>query len=94
MLMDRLQELEGKVREAVATLQETRAQKVALEARLQELEGRMESLSDTVRKEQREKEHLKTSLQRLEAEREEVRSRVDALLEEVARAEGTLKERH
>ncbi len=94
MLMDRLQELEGKVREALAILQETRAQKVALEARLQELEGRMESLSDTVRKEQQEKEHLKTSLQRLEAEREEVRSRVDALLEEVARAEGALKERH
>jgi len=63
-------------------------------ARLQELEGRMDSLADTVRREQQEKEHLKTSLQRLEAEREEVRSRVDALLEEVARAEGALKERH
>ncbi len=94
MLMDRLQELEGKVREAVTLLQETQAQKVALEARLQDLEHRVDSLADTVRREQQEKEHLKTSLQRLEAEREEVRSRVDALLGEVARAEATLRERH
>lgn len=93
MLMDRLQELEGKVREAVAILQETRAEKVALEARVQELEGRMESLAGTVRREQQEKDQLKTSLQRLEAEREEVRSRVDALVEEVARAEAAIRER-
>ena len=94
MLMDRLEELEGKVREAVAILQETRTQKGALEARLQELERRMASLTDTVRKEQQEKEHLRASLQRLEAEREEIRSRLDGLVEEVARAEAALRERH
>lgn len=91
--MDRLQELEGKVKEAVAILQESRAQKVALEARLQELEGRVDSLADAVRREQQEKEQIKTSLQRLEADREEVRARVDALLEEIARAEAAMRER-
>ena len=91
--MDRLQELEGKVKEVVAVLEETRAQKAALEARIQELEGRMNSLADTVRREQQEKEQIRTSLQRLEADREEVRARVDALLEEVARAEAAMRER-
>jgi predicted nuclease with TOPRIM domain len=53
----------------------------------------VDSLADAVRREQQEKEQIKTSLQRLEADREEVRARVDALLEEVARAEATLRER-
>jgi chromosome segregation ATPase len=90
-VLERLQALEVKVRETLAELEQARRGREALE-------GKIRTLQDDLHSHEQERAALlaerlrdEAELMRLRAERDEIRTRVEALLEEIARLESALQ---
>jgi chromosome segregation ATPase len=90
-VLDRLQKLEVKVQESIASLAGARAAREALEARLQSVQGELRAREQEVAVLRKEREQDTAELGRLRSEREEIRSRVEGLLEEIGRLETALQ---
>jgi uncharacterized protein YaiL (DUF2058 family) len=92
MLAERLQQLEVRVREAVALLENLRAERGSLEAKVAALEVDLARSAAELKAVAIERDQERSHRQRLEAEREETRARVEALLSELGRIEAAVRD--
>lgn len=94
MLAKALNDLEGRVKAAIALVAKLKGEKALLERRVVELQTTLIGQGDQIKALQtgRKKEHQQ--LLRLQEEREEVRLKVDRLLEEIAKIEASIEPRH
>jgi chromosome segregation ATPase len=90
-VLDRLEALEVKVREALAELEQARRGREASEAKVQALQTELRSREQEFSALVADRERDGAELARLRAEREEVRTRVEGLLEEIARLEASVQ---
>jgi predicted nuclease with TOPRIM domain len=90
-LLERLQELEIKVREALGELAQSRGEREVLLAKLQALQNDLQSRDQETATLRAEREREAAEVARLRAEREEVRTKVEGLLAEIARLESTVQ---
>lgn len=92
MLGERLQQLEVRVREAVAVLDNLRAERRSLEAKVAALEADVARGAAEMKALAVERDQERTHRHRLEAEREEARVKVEALLAELGRIEAAVRD--
>jgi chromosome segregation ATPase len=90
-ILQRLDALEMKVRESLAELDQARRDRQALEDKLRALHLDLRAREQEIGSLKSGREQDAAELTRLRAEREEIRGRVEGLLEEIARLEGTLQ---
>lgn len=90
-LLERLQELEIKVREALGELAQSRGEREVLVAKLQALQHDLQSRDQEAATLRAERERVAAEVSSLRAEREEVRTKVEGLLAEIARLESTVQ---
>ncbi len=86
-VLERLQELETKVREAWKDLAQTRTERDTLRDGMQSLQQELRSRDHELATLRAERERDGQEMQRLRKEREEIRTRVEGLLGEVTRLE-------
>ncbi|MBF8260672.1 MAG: hypothetical protein HW376_201 [candidate division NC10 bacterium] len=91
MIGEKLKELEGRVKAAVALIAKVRGEKSLLSQRVEELKatisgqaGQMKALEAGRKKDQEQ-------LSRLQRERDDVRLKIDRLLEEIAKIEASVE---
>ena len=91
MIGEKLKELEGRVKAAVALIAKVRGEKSLLEQRVEELKatisgktGQMKALEAGRKKDQEQ-------LSRLQRERDDVRLKIDRLLAEIAKIEASVE---
>ena len=91
MIGEKLKELEGRVKAAVALIAKVRGEKSLLSQRVEELKatisgqaGQMKALEAGRKKDQEQ-------LSRLQRERDDVRLKIDRLLEEIAKIEAAVE---
>ena len=92
MLAERLQQLESRVREAVAMLDHLRAERRSLETKVTALEADLARGAAEMKTLAAERDQERVHRQRLEAEREEARVKVEALLAELGRIEAAVRD--
>ena len=86
-VLERLQVLEGKVRETLAELVQVRSAREALEAKVQTFQAELRSREQEATALQADRSRLEAEVSRLLAERKEVQVRVEGLLGEIANLE-------
>ncbi len=86
-ILERLELLDAKVREALADAARVRGQREALAAQVQTLEGELAAREEHLAALRAAQERDQAELARLRAERDEVRGRVESLLGEIGRLE-------
>jgi uncharacterized coiled-coil DUF342 family protein len=90
-VLERLQMLEVRVREALTELSAARSAKDALAAKVQALETDVHTREQALESLRAERERDVAEVVRLRAERDEVRARVEGLLGEIGRLEGAFQ---
>lgn len=85
ILTARLQELEGRVKAAVALLAKFKADKASLERRVGELEALATARAEQVKVLELGRKQDQERILRLQEERDAVRARIDRVLEEIAK---------
>lgn len=90
-LAQKLEELEGRVRLAIALVAKLKGEKVVLERQVEELQSVIKVKAEQVGalEAARKKDH--EQLVHMQEEREEIRLKIDRLLEEVARVEASVE---
>jgi chromosome segregation ATPase len=90
-LLERLLELEKKVREALGALAQSRGEREILLSKLQALQNDLQSREQEAATLRAERERVAAEVASLRAEREEVRTKVEGLLVEIGRLESTVQ---
>ena len=90
-LLERLQELEKKVREALGELAQSRGEREVLLAKLLGLQNVLQSREQEAATLRAERERVAAEVASLRAEREDVRTKVEGLLADIARLESTVQ---
>lgn len=91
MLAERLHQLEVRIREALAHLENLRAERASLEAKVVALERDLARGAADLKALAAERDQERSQRQLLEAEREETRARVEALLGELGHIEAAVR---
>jgi chromosome segregation ATPase len=87
MIAEKLVELEGRIRAALAALGRAQEERAVLEGSVAALEAERDRLRAQVKDLESARAEAEGEVRRLRDEREAVRLRVDALLEEIGRVE-------
>ena len=90
-LLERLLELEKKVREALGELAQSRGEREILLSKLQALQNDLQAREQEAATFRAERERVAAEVASLRAEREEVRTKVEGLLVEIGRLESTVQ---
>jgi chromosome segregation ATPase len=90
-ILERMQLLETRVREALAEIGTARGAREMLESKIRELEGEIRSREQALAALRAERERDAVELTRLRTERDEIRAKVEGLLGEIGRLEGALQ---
>ena len=90
-VLERLQILEGKVRETLAELVQSRSAREALEAKVRALQVELGSREQEAAALQADRSRLEAEVSRLLSERKEVQTRVEGLLGEIANLEAAVQ---
>ncbi|MBP2671146.1 MAG: hypothetical protein H6Q85_1212 [candidate division NC10 bacterium] len=90
-LLERLLELEKKVREALGELAQSRGEREILLSKLQALQNDLQAREQEAATLRAERERVAADVASLRAEREEVRTKVEGLLVEIGRLESTVQ---
>jgi chromosome segregation ATPase len=90
-LLERLLELEKKVRETLGELAQSRGEREVLLSKLQALQNDLQSREQEAATLRAERERVAAEVASLRAEREEVRTKVEGLLVEIGRLESTVQ---
>ena len=93
MLAKALNDLEGRVRAAIALVAKLKGEKALVERRVMELQVALTSQVEQIKSLQSGRKREQERLVRLQEEREEVRLKVDRLLEEIAKIEASIEPR-
>ncbi len=91
MITQKLKELEGRVKAAVALVVKVRGEKALLEQRLEELQAFIKDEAEQMKALEAGRKKDQKQLNRMLEEREEVRVKVDHLVEEIARIEASVE---
>ena len=89
MITQKLKELEGRVKAAVALVVKVKGEKALLEQRLEELQAAIKDQAEQMKALETGRKKDQKQLGRMLEEREEVRVKVDHLVEEIARIEAS-----
>ena len=91
ILAKALNDLEGRVKAAIALVAKLRGEKGLLERRVVELQAALTSQVEQIKSLQSGRKREQERLVRLQEEREKVRLKVDRLLEEIAKIEASIE---
>lgn len=91
MITQKLKELEGRVKAAVALVVKVKGEEALLEQRLEELQGVIKEQAEQMKALEAGRKKDQKQLNRMLEEREEVRVKVDHLVEEIARIEASVE---
>jgi len=91
MITQKLKELEGRVKAAVALVVKVKGEKALLEQRLEELQAFIKDEAEQMKALEAGRKKDQKQLNRMLEEREEVRVKVDHLVEEIARIEASVE---
>lgn len=91
MITQKLKELEGRVKAAVALVVKVKGEKALLEQRLEELQGVIKEQAEQMKALEAGRKKDQKQFNRMLEEREEVRVKVDHLVEEIARIEASVE---
>ncbi len=91
MITQKLKELEGRVKAAVALVVKVKGEKALLEQRLEKLQAFIKDQADLMKALEAGRKKDQKQLNRMLEEREEVRVKVDHLVEEIARVEASVE---
>jgi uncharacterized coiled-coil DUF342 family protein len=90
-VLTRLNELEAKVRDALAELAQARGEREALLAKVRALQAELQSRDQAAAALCAERDRDAAEVAHLRAEREEIRTKVDGLLADIARLESAVQ---
>jgi uncharacterized coiled-coil DUF342 family protein len=90
-VLERLNELEAKVREALGELARVRGEREALLAKVEALQVELLSRDQSAAALRAERDRDAAEVAHLRAEREEIRAKVDGLLTDIARLESVVQ---
>ena len=93
VLAKALNDLEGRVKAAIALVAKLRGEKALLERRVVELQAAVASQGEQIKRLQSGRKKEEEQFVRMQEEREEVRLKVDRLLEEIAKIEASVEPR-
>ena len=91
MIGEKLKELEGRVKAAVALIAKVREEKSLLEQRVEELKATISGKTEQTRALEAGRKKDQERLGRLQRERDDVRLKIDRLLEEIAKIEAAVE---
>ena len=91
MTGEKLKELEGRVKAAVALMVKVREEKSLLEQKMGELKATISGQTEQMKALEAGRKKDQEQLSRLQQERDEVRLRIDRLLEEIAKIEASVE---
>jgi len=91
MIGEKLKELEGRVKAAVALIVKVRGEKSLLEQRVEELKATISGKTEQTRALEAGRKKDQEQLSRLQRERDDVRLKIDRLLEEIAKIEASVE---
>jgi len=91
MIGEKLKELEGRVKAAVALIVKVRGEKSLLEQRVAELKATISGRSEQMKALEAGRKKDQEQLSRLQRERDDVRLKIDRLLEEIAKIEASVE---
>jgi len=91
MIGEKLKELEGRVKAAVAVIAKVRGEKSLLEHRVEELKATISGKTEQTRALEAGRKKDQERLGRLQRERDDVRLKIDRLLEEIAKIEAAVE---
>jgi chromosome segregation ATPase len=91
MIGEKLKELEGRVKAAVALIVKVRGEKSLLEQRVEELKATISGRSEQMKSLEAGRKKDQEQLSRLQRERDDVRLKIDRLLEEIAKIEASVE---
>ena len=92
MLAERLEQLELRIRDALAMLEHLRAERRSFESKVGALEADLARSAGELKTAQAERDQERAIRRRLEAERDEARTKVEGLLGELERIEVAVRE--
>ena len=91
MIGEKLKELEGRVKAAVALIVKVRGEKSLLERRVEELKATISGQAEQMKALEAGRKKDQEQLSRLQRERDDVRLKIDRLLEEIAKIEASVE---
>lgn len=91
MIGEKLKELEGRVKAAVALIVKVRGEKSLLEQRVEELKATISGRSEQMKALEAGRKKDQAQLSRLQRERDDVRLKIDRLLEGIAKIEASVE---
>jgi chromosome segregation ATPase len=91
MLAEKLEELEGRVRSAVALVTTLKGENVVLGRQVEELQAVVKVQAEQVGALEAARKKDQEQLVQMQEEREEIRLKIDHLLEEIARIEASVE---
>lgn len=91
MIGEKLKELEGRVKAAVALIAKVRGEKSLLSQRVEELKATISGQAEQMKALEAGRKKDQEQLSRLERERDDVRLKIDRLLEEIAKIEASVE---
>jgi len=91
MIGEKLKELEGRVKAAVALMVKVRSEKSLLERRVDELKATVSGQVEQMKAFEAGRKKDQEQLSRLQQERDDVRVKIDRLLEEIAKIEASVE---
>jgi chromosome segregation ATPase len=91
MLAEKMEELEGRVRLAIALVAKLKEEKVVLERQVQELQAVIKVQAEQVGALEAARKKEQEQFVHMQEEREEIRLKIDRLLEEIVRIEASVE---
>ena len=91
MIGEKLKELEGRVKAAVALIAKVRGEKSLLSQRVEELKATISGQAEQMKALEAGRKKDQEQLSRLQRERDDIRLKIDRLLEEIAKIEASVE---